>query len=152
MKEIEDIENCKLQIANCNSPSRRRGFTLVELLIVITIIALLAGAVLGALAKTREVARGDATKATIAKLHDLVMRQLRVLCHPPHPAEPQRHHPAADAETVCHAPHAGPAGPDADGNARTLVRCHDWTAATVRDRVNAAQRMQIPSRRCRPAT
>jgi type II secretory pathway pseudopilin PulG len=45
------------------------------LLVVITIIALLAAVVLGALAKTREVARLDATKATIAKLDGLVMQR-----------------------------------------------------------------------------
>jgi prepilin-type N-terminal cleavage/methylation domain-containing protein len=57
------------------SSASRASFTLVELLIVITIIAMLAAIAMGALAKTREAARADKTKATIAKLNDVVMRK-----------------------------------------------------------------------------
>jgi prepilin-type N-terminal cleavage/methylation domain-containing protein len=57
------------------SPSRRRGLTLIELLITMTIIALLAGIILAALQGARESARRAKTKATIAKLHALIMQK-----------------------------------------------------------------------------
>ncbi len=53
-------------------PAGRRGFTLVELLVTITIMGILAGMVSGALIVTRRSARVAATKATIAKLHNIV--------------------------------------------------------------------------------
>lgn len=48
------------------------GFTLVELLVVITIIGMLASLVLVALASVRETARRDKTRATIAKLKNII--------------------------------------------------------------------------------
>ena len=49
------------------------GFTLVELLIVVTIIALLATMVLAAVHMARESARELKTKSTITKLHGILM-------------------------------------------------------------------------------
>ena len=51
----------------------RPGFTLVELLVVITIICMLAGLILGGLSSARQTAREAQTKATIAKLHNIIM-------------------------------------------------------------------------------
>ena len=61
------------------------------MLVVIIVIALLAAVLLGALAKTREAARADATKATIAKLNDLVMRKYQSYHEPPRAGEPVGH-------------------------------------------------------------
>lgn len=51
----------------------RRGFTLVEMLITITIIGILAGGVLAALQSARETAKVAKTKSTITKLHYIIM-------------------------------------------------------------------------------
>ena len=53
----------------------RPGFTLVELLVTITIIGILAGMSLGALQLAREAAREAETKATIAKINDIIMER-----------------------------------------------------------------------------
>lgn len=55
--------------------SARGGFTLTELLVAIAIIGILAGLVFGALAQVRETARVAKTRATIAKINEVVMQQ-----------------------------------------------------------------------------
>ncbi|MCE5302216.1 MAG: type II secretion system GspH family protein, partial [Planctomycetaceae bacterium] len=52
-----------------------RGFTLIELLVTITIIGILAGMVMGVLRTARESARESATRATIAKLNNIIMNR-----------------------------------------------------------------------------
>jgi len=54
---------------------RRNGFTLVEMLVVITIIAILGSLSYGALQMARETTREITTKATIAKLNNIILRQ-----------------------------------------------------------------------------
>jgi len=53
----------------------RRAFTLVELLVTVTIIGILAGLVFGALNRARQTAREAATKATITKLNKIIMER-----------------------------------------------------------------------------
>ena len=71
------IPNLKSQISNLPpSPlSPRSGFTLVEMLVVVTIIGILAAMSFGALQMAREAAREIATKSTIAKLNNVILRR-----------------------------------------------------------------------------
>ncbi len=60
---------------NRDSPRPAFGFTLVELLVTITIIGLLAGITLGALQAARQTAREANTKALIAKLNHVIVQR-----------------------------------------------------------------------------
>ena len=53
-------------------PAARRGFTLVEMLVVVVILTMLAALVVLALRGAQESAREAKTKATIAKLHNII--------------------------------------------------------------------------------
>ncbi|HPP53717.1 MAG TPA: type II secretion system protein [Thermoguttaceae bacterium] len=56
-------------------PERRRAFTLTELLVTVTILGILAGLIFTAINTARQKARIARTKATIAKLHTIVMER-----------------------------------------------------------------------------
>ena len=66
---------CAATLSRGRERVTRRGFTLVELLVTVTIIGILAGVMLGAVQAARESARHVKTRSTITKLHAIVMEQ-----------------------------------------------------------------------------
>lgn len=58
------------------APLKRRGFTLVELLVVVVVIGILAGMVFGAVTAAQQSARANQTKGTVAKIHRILMRKM----------------------------------------------------------------------------
>ncbi len=60
---------------SARSSARRRGFTLLELMVAITIVAILTGLSLAGLAAVRLRAKIDKTRMTIRKIHEIVMPQ-----------------------------------------------------------------------------
>jgi len=51
----------------------RRGFTLVELLVTVTVMAILMAVVLGGMRMANESARTARTRSTIAKINEVIM-------------------------------------------------------------------------------
>ncbi len=71
------MSRARTSIRRPEYPSRpaRAGFTLTELLVVVVILGMLAALVLGALQAGRQSAREARTRATIAKLHNIILAQ-----------------------------------------------------------------------------
>jgi prepilin-type N-terminal cleavage/methylation domain-containing protein len=69
------LQICNLQFAICNLRHRRRGVTLVELLITMTIISILAGLILGVASVAGEKARENQTRHVVQRIHQLLMER-----------------------------------------------------------------------------
>lgn len=72
---------------------RRAGFTLVELLVVMAIIAILTGAALGTMYAAEEAGRRAKTEATVAKLHSVIMQRYEEFLTRRIPADISANHP-----------------------------------------------------------
>ena len=104
--------------------SVRRGFTLVELLVTISIIGIMAALTMGVVHSARQMAAEAATKATIAKLNAIIMKRYESLSHPKgageslhgHKRESSRPDPDRRRSPLRHPRH------HADGNAGSFVR------------------------------
>jgi prepilin-type N-terminal cleavage/methylation domain-containing protein len=59
----------------CSSARQRRGFTLVELLVTLTIVGIMAAAALFAMTAATDTAKAAKTRATIARLNSLLMQR-----------------------------------------------------------------------------
>lgn len=72
-------KNAPRRLGDCGTAARRVGFTLVELLVVIAVLALLAALLLPAVTKAREAARNSACKSNLRQIADgLFLYSLRV--------------------------------------------------------------------------
>ena len=75
--EVESTDRRRRAIRRCDDSVRRRGFTLVELLVTVVIIAILASMVMFALAGAVDKAYAAQTKSRIAKIDRVISRMWR---------------------------------------------------------------------------